>query len=315
MSSALAQIPPLMAKRQSLWREIWKKREFYLFVLPGLIYFIVIRYFPLYFIQVAFRHYKITRSIADSPWAGLTYFQQVFTSLDFMVALKNTVVISTYNLVFGFPAPLILALMLNEVRNTAFKRATQTVVYLPHFVSWVVIGGILRNFMSIQGGVLNSLLGFFGVEPVPFLINPAYFRGILVVSSIWKEVGWGTIIYLATMSGINPELYESARIDGASRPQQIWHITIPSIMYVVVVLLIIRLGNVLNTGFEQILVLYNQLLRDKGLVLDYYVWINGLVAYRYSFAAAAGVFNTVVAFVMVFTADRLAKRLGQRGIF
>jgi len=308
---------PLVARirNRTLRQEIWRSRELYLFILPGLLYFILIKYLPVYFIQVAFRHYKISLPVSRAGWAGLAYFEQLFRSRDFFVAVKNTLIINFYHLIFGFPAPIILALMLNEVRSRAFKRVTQTIVYLPHFVSWVVIGGILRNFMSVQGGLLNEMLGFVNVGPVNFLSEPDLFRGILVVSGIWKEMGWGTIIYLATMSGIDPQLYESATIDGANRLQQMWHITIPSILYVIVVLVIIRLGNLLNVGFEQILVLYNTLVRDKGLVLQYFVWFNGLVGYRYSFAAAAGLFNTVIAFIMVFSADRLAKWLGHRGIF
>jgi putative aldouronate transport system permease protein len=313
---ATTEITPMKDLRtRTLRKEIWQSRELYLFVLPGLIYFLLIKYLPVYFIQVAFRHYKISLPVSAADWAGFAYFEQLFRSRDFWVAVKNTLIINFYHLIFGFPAPIILALMLNEVRSRAYKRVTQTIVYLPHFVSWVVIGGILRNFMSVQGGLINEFIGYFGAEPVNFLSEVDLFRGILVTSGIWKEVGWGTIIYLATMSGIDPQLYESATIDGANRFQQMWHITIPSIAYVIVVLVIIRLGNLLNVGFEQILVLYNTLVRDKGLVLQYFVWFNGLVGYRYSFAAAAGLFNTVIAFIMVFSADRLAKWMGHRGIF
>jgi len=295
--------------------EIIRNKAFYVFILPGILYFILIRYLPVYFIQVAFRDYKVTRTVSESSWAGLKYFKQLFESGDFLLAIKNTLIINFYLIIFGFPAPVILAVMLNEVKSTGFKKVTQTLVYLPHFISWIVIGGILRNFLSVQGGLVNELLGFIGIDPVGFLIDPKYFRGILVVSSIWKEVGWGTIIYLATMSGISPELYESAQIDGANRFQQIWHITIPSILHVIVVMLIIRLGNMFNTGFEQILVLYNPLLKDQGLVLQYFVWYRGLVKYRYSFAAAAGLFNSVIAFILVFASDRAAKKIGQEGVF
>jgi putative aldouronate transport system permease protein len=301
--------------RKTVGKEIWQSRELYFFILPGVIYFLLIKYFPVYFIQVAFRNYKISLPVSKASWAGLTYFVQLFNSRDFLNAVKNTIVINFYNLIFGFPAPIILALMLNEVRHTVFKRVSQTLVYLPHFVSWVVIGGILRNFMSVQGGLINVLIGYFGAKPINFLGEVNLFRGILVVSGIWKEVGWGTIIYLATMSGIDPQLYESATIDGANRFQQMLHITIPSILYVIVVMVIIRLGNLLNTGFEQIIMLYNPLVNDKGLVLQYFVWFNGLVSYRYSFAAAAGLFNTFIAFIMVFSADRFAKSIGQGGVF
>ncbi len=292
-----------------------RKKEYYVFIIPGIIYFIVIRYFPVYFIQVAFRNYKVTKAVSDSAWVGLKYFRQLFESPDFLLAVKNTLVINFYLILFGFPAPIILAVMLNEVKSMPFKKVTQTIVYLPHFISWIVIGGILRSFLSVQGGLVNELLGMVGIDPVGFLIDPKFFRGILVISAIWKEIGWGTIIYLATMSGISPALYESAMIDGANRLEQIRHITIPSIMHVIIVMLIIRLGNMFNTGFEQILVLYNPLLKDQGLVLQYFVWYRGLVKYRYSFAAAAGLFNSAIAFILVFVSDRAAKKVGQEGVF
>jgi putative aldouronate transport system permease protein len=301
-------------ERSLLKKRILESREIYLFILPGLIYFLVIRYLPVYFIQVAFRHYKISMPVRAAEWAGFAYFQQLFSSRNFGLAFRNTIIINFYQLIFGFPAPVILALMLNEVRSRAFKRVTQTIVYLPHFVSWVVIGGIIRSFLSVQGGLVNELISYVGIEPINFLSRPNLFRGILVSSAIWKEVGWGTIIYLATMAGIDPQLYESATIDGANRFQQMRHITIPSITYVIVVLLIIRMGNILNVGFEQIMVLYNPLVNQKGLVLQYFVWGN-LISYRYSFAAAAGLFNTVIAFIMVFSADRVAKWVGHRGLF
>ena len=306
---------PLQKTSSTIINEMLRKKEYYVFIIPGIIYFIVIRYFPVYFIQVAFRNYKVTKAVSDSAWVGLKYFRQLFESPDFLLAVKNTLVINFYLILFGFPAPIILAVMLNEVKSMPFKKVTQTIVYLPHFISWIVIGGILRSFLSVQGGLVNELLGMVGIDPVGFLIDPKFFRGILVISAIWKEIGWGTIIYLATMSGISPALYESAMIDGANRLEQIRHITIPSIMHVIIVMLIIRLGNMFNTGFEQILVLYNPLLKDQGLVLQYFVWYRGLVKYRYSFAAAAGLFNSAIAFILVFVSDRAAKKVGQEGVF
>lgn len=302
-------------RKPSLWAEIRKKKTFYLFILPGLIYFIVIKYSPVYFIQVAFRHYRLGQVVSKTPWAGLAYFEQLFNSGDFILALKNTVTLNLLNLLFAFPAPIILSLMLNEVKHKTFKRGMQTIVYLPHFISWVVIGGIIRTLFSLQGGTVNTIIESLGGTPIGFLNEVGMFRGIMVASSIWKDVGWGTIIYLAAIAGISPELYESAIIDGANRFQRMLYITIPSIMYVIVVLLILQIGNMLNTGFEQVLVLYNPLVKQTGLVLDYLVYQNGLVAYRYSFAAAAGLFNTVIALVMVVVSDRIAKSVGQRGIF
>ena len=321
MSTSLNEIPPVLSKpnrgqrfRQML-KEIRNNKFLYLFVLPGIVYFLVMKYLPVYFVQVAFKHYRLGSTVQSAEWAGLFYFAQVFNSSDFLLALRNTVIINLYRLIIGFPAPIILALLLNEVKHKAFKRGIQTLVYLPHFVSWVVIGGIIKNLLSVQGGLINELLGMLGSEPIRFLIDPRYFRGILVVSGIWKEVGWGTIIYLATISSIDPQLYESAIIDGANRFQQAIYITIPSILYVIVVLLIINMGNILNMGLAQIMSLYHDGLRETGLVLQYFVYTRGLVYYRYSFAAAAGLFRSVIALIMVISADRLAKGVGQRGIF
>lgn len=304
-----------LIRRKSLKKEIVNNRAYYLMLIPCILFFVLIKYRPLWFLQVAFKDYRITIPVDRAKWVGLKYFSQLFTSADFLLALKNTLIIAFYRIVFGFPAPIILALLLNELKLVKFKKVTQTLVYLPHFISWVVIGGILRSFLTTQGGVVNLIVELFGQEPIGFLTSAEYFRGILVVSGIWKEVGWGTILYLAAMTGINSSLYESARIDGANRFQQILHITLPGITYVIVTLLIIQIGSILTTGYEQIFVLYNPIMKSKGLILPYYVYEQGLSKYRYSFAAAAGLFNSIIAFIFVYSSDRISKKLGQRGIF
>jgi putative aldouronate transport system permease protein len=273
------------------------------------------KYRPMYFVQVAFKNYRITVPVQEADWVGVKFFTQLFQSSDFWLAVKNTILIAFYRLVFGFPAPIILAVMINEINKKWFQKITQSLVYLPHFISWVVVGGILKNFLTVQGGVINELFGFLNLGPYGFLIDPKYFQGVLVLSGIWKDVGWGTILYLAAMASINLELYESAQIDGASRLQQIWNITIPGITFVIVTLLIIQVGNMLNQGYEQIFVLYNPAMKSKGLILQYYVYQQGISKYRYSFATAAGLFNSLVAVFLVFSTDPLAKKLGQRGVF
>lgn len=315
MKKAVDDVQYKKLKRNQLKKQIVNNRTYYLMLIPCILFFILIKYRPLYFLQVAFKDYRITVPVDRAKWVGLKYFVQLFTSGDFILALKNTLIIAFYRIVFGFPAPIILALLLNELKLVKFKKITQTLVYLPHFISWVVIGGILRSFLTTQGGVINLLIGLFNQEPVGFLTSSEYFRGILVVSGIWKEVGWGTILYLAAMTGINSSLYESATIDGANRFQQILHITLPGITYVIVTLLIIQVGSLLTTGYEQIFVLYNPIMKSKGLILPYYVYEQGLSKYRYSFAAAAGLFNSIIAFIFVFSSDRISKKLGQRGIF
>ena len=248
-------------------------------------------------------------------WAGFAYFQQLFASRDFLLAVKNTIVINIYHLVFGFPAPIILALMLNEVRSIKFKRITQTLVYLPHFVSWVVIGSIMKNFMSVQGGLFNEVLGIFGAEPIGFLAKPQLFRGILVISGIWKEVGWGTIIYLATMAGIDPQLYEAAIIDGANRWHQALRITLPSIASVVVILFILRVGRMMDAGFEEIFNLYNPVVYEVADIIDTYVYRVGLEQFDYSFSTAIGLFKNLVGLILLVFTNLVTKRISEYGIW
>ena len=295
-------------------KELYQNRSYYLFLIPGVLYYLVFRYSPLYFLQIAFRDYRITRAISDSPWVGLYHFQTLFASRGFLNALSNTVVLSIMKLAFDWPAPIILALLLNEVTSTRFKKMVQTIIYLPHFISWVIIGGLVINILSVSGPV-NQFLQARGLEPIRFMTEQRLFRPIIVASDVWKGVGWGTILYLASISRIPPELYESAYMDGAGRFQRMFYITIPGIKDVVVVLLILRLGNLLNVGFEQILVMYNPLVYNVGDVLDTFVYRLGLLQRRYSFATAAGLFKSAVAGIMLFLSDRAAKATGERGLF
>ena len=306
---------PLAPFATPLGRRIWKARYIYLFVLPGLLYFVVFRYAPLYFLQVAFRDYRITRTIWDSAWVGFEHFHTLVNGIGFLRALRNTFILSAYHLVFGFPVPIILALLLNELRSLRFKRISQTLIYLPHFISWSILGGIMYNFLSVESGLVNAAIGWLGAEPIFFMGDKSVFRGVLVGSGMWKEMGWGTILYLAALTRIDPQLYEAAIVDGASRFRQMVHITLPGIRSTIIVLLIIRLGNLLDVGFEQILVLGNNMVLPVADVLDTYVFRVGLQEGRHSLAAAAGLFQTVVAAVMVYSADRITKLFGERGLF
>ena len=286
-----------------------------LFVAPGLVFFLLFRYVPIYFVQIAFRDFRITRSVGQAPWVGLKYFQQLFAMPGFTRVVMNTLAISFYKLALIWPLPIIVAILLNELRNPTFKRVTQTIIYLPHFISWVVIGGIIMNFLSLEGGLVNKVLAPFLDEPQYFLGRKDLFRPILVISEAWKTTGWASIIYLASLSKINPELYEAANMDGAGRLRSIWHITIPGIADVIVIMLILRVGNILNIGFEQNMVLVNPFVREVGEILDTYVWRTGLKEGRYSYAAAAGLFKTVIAAVLLNTANQVAKRFNQQGLF
>ncbi len=300
---------------QSLGKSIWKKRYVYTFVVPGIVFYLVFRIYPLYFMQIAFRDFRVTRALNDSDWAGAKYFVELFTSIGFMDAFINTLTINLYKLLVCFPAPIIMALMLNELKWNGFKRITQTVLYLPHFVSWVIISSILINFTSVYGGLFNQIRALFGMEPYTFLAQKSLFRGILVASDLWKETGYGAIIYLAALLGIDPQLYEAAEIDGANRFQRMWHITLSGIKETVVVMLILRVGSMMSGGFSQVYSLLNDQVMSVGDTLDTFVYRMGLSNNRFSYASAAGIFNAVVAAILLLATDRFAKKIGERGLF
>ncbi|MGG4049624.1 ABC transporter permease [Paenibacillus favisporus] len=293
------------------WIKRVRKHKHYLILLaPGIIYLLLFNYWPMFGITIAFKDFKLSEGIFGSDWAGLKWFRILFDSPDFWVALRNTLIISLYKLVFNFPAPIMLALLLNEVFHSGFKRIIQTIVYFPHFVSWVILGGILFSLFSTDSGLLE----FLGISTSP-LMDPGSFRSLLVASDVWKEVGWGTIIYLAAITGISPDLYDAGRMDGASRFRLIWHITLPSIAGTIVVLLILRTGHILNVGFDQIFVLYNPLVYSVADVLETYVYRVGISMGRFSFATAAGMFQSVIGLVMLLITNQISKRLTGHGIW
>lgn len=307
-------LPGSKSKWHVMWRDIKRSKNLYLFLIPAAAYYVIFRYMPMYYLQIAFKNFRITADISKATWAGLKYFEQLFAVSGFWSALNNTLIISLYKLIIAWPFPIILALLLNEMKSKRFKRVSQTLIYMPHFVSWVIVGGIIYNFTEINGGLFNKLLALAGYDPILFLGKPQYFRSILVISEIWKESGWGTIIFLAAMARIDPAIYESAMADGANRFRQIWHITLPGISDIIVTLLIVRLGNLLNVGFEQVLVLQNQMVLSVGDILDTFVYRQGLQEGRHSFAAAAGLFQSAIAAVMIMLSDYTAKRFGERGL-
>ncbi|MFE5322072.1 ABC transporter permease [Paenibacillus sp. NPDC056579] len=292
------------------WNELRKHKYYFVLLLPGLLYFLLFHYWPMAGVAIAFKDFRLLDGITGSPWAGLKWFRILFDSPDFWTALRNTVLISFYKLLFNFPAPIVLALLLNEVYQATFKRVVQTIVYFPHFLSWVILGGILVSLFSNNTGVT----GILGWTTSP-LMDPEKFRGMLVLTEMWKEVGWGTIIYLAAITGINPELYEAAKIDGANRLQLVRHITIPSIANTIVIMLILRTGQILHVGFDQIFVLYNPLVFDVADVLDTYVYRVGITMGRYSFATAAGLFQSVVGLILLLMTNAAARKMGERGIW
>lgn len=301
------------------WLALLKKnRLHYVLLIPGILYFLIFHYIPLYGIVVAFKDvtpFDGFQGIFTSKWVGLKHFHNFTSSYYFWDIMRNTVLISLYRIVFGFPAPILLALLMNEVKNVLFKRTIQTISYLPYFISLVVVAGLTTTLLTTDGGIVNAVLQRLGFEPIFFLGDNHYFRSVLVASGIWKDVGWGTIVYLAAIAGIDPHLYEAAVIDGAGRFQQMRHITLPGIMFIVVIMLIFAVGGLMNAGFEQILLLYSPPVYKVADTIDTYVYRRGLVEMQYSFAAAVNVFKSVISLALLLGANYLAKKLKQDGIW
>lgn len=292
-----------------------RKKYLYLLLLPGVLYFLIFNYIPMYGVIIAFKDFNFAKGILHSPWIGWENFSYMFGLSDFYKVFWNSLYLGILRLIFGFPFPILLALLLNEIRSLAYQRVTQTIIYLPHFISWVVIGGILVNFLSPTWGLVNILLKELGMDPVFFLADPAYFRPIVVLSSIWKDSGWGSIIYLAAIAGINSELYEAASIDGASRVQRIWNITLPGIKSTIVVLLILRLGQIMGNGFEQIFVLQNPMNLDVSEVFETYAYRVGILGGRFSFGTTVGLFTSVIGLIFILLSNWAAKLMKEEGIW
>ena len=295
----------------------WKKLgAVYLLMLPALLLIVIYEYIPMGGgLLIAFKDFRITRGILGSDWCGFRNFEMLFTSPFFSMVMKNTIVISLYKLVFGFPAPIILAIMLNEVRSSKVKRVFQTAYYLPHFISWVVMGGILTNMLSADTGIVNGFIKLLGFQPIGFLTDERYFIGTMVVSMIWKTFGYNTIIYLAALTAVDPQLYEAATVDGAGRWKQLFHITLPCIMSTIIVMLIMRIGSLMQAGFEQIFVLYHPGVYGTADIIDTYVYRAGLQDGKFELAAAVGLFKSVINFVLIIVANKLARMAGEEGVY
>jgi putative aldouronate transport system permease protein len=287
----------------------------YVLAAPGLLFFLIFKYGPMWGLVIAFQDYSPYLGMMDSPWVGVKHFTAFFLNESFWVLLRNTLSISMLSLLFYFPAPIILALMLNEVGNRHFKKITQTAIYFPHFLSWVIIYGLTYILLNQTDGVVNLAIAKLGGDAVPFMTSEKLFYPLLILQNIWKDAGYGTIIFLAALSGVDPALYEAARMDGASRLRQIWHVTLPGIRYVIIVVLILRLGHVLDIGFEQIFLMNNAIVSDIADVFDTYVFRNGIQQGQFSYASAVGLFKSVVATILVIAANSLSKRMGQGGLY
>lgn len=287
----------------------------HVFMLPAVTIALIFNYAPMPGIVLAFQDYKPWLGISGSPWVGLEQFRMLVDFPDVRQVIYNTFLIALLKIIFHLIVPVLFALLLNEVKNMFLKRSVQTLVYLPHFLSWVILGGILLDFLSVDGGLVNQVLGVFGIEPIFFLGNGDWFRFTVVASDVWKDFGFSAIIFLAALSGVNTELYEAALIDGANRFQQALYITIPSIVPITIVVATLSLGNILNAGFDQIFNLYNPLVYDKGDIIDTYVYRAGLLGGQFSFATAVGLFKSVVGLVLILTGYRLAYKYANYRIF
>jgi putative aldouronate transport system permease protein len=283
--------------------------------LPVVVWYILFRYVPMYGIIIAFKNYNIFTGIGKSPWVGFLYFQQFFQSVFFWRLLRNTFLISIYGLVFGFPAPIILALLFNELKNGFFKKLTQTISYLPHFISTVIIVSMFVEFLSPTRGLVNNLISAMGGSRVYFLGDPKYFRTVYTLMNIWRGVGWGTIIYLAALTGISPELYEAAIIDGCNRFRQTLHVTLPGIANTIIIMLIFRIGELLSVGSESIILMYNPAIYETADVISTYVYRRGLVEAQYSFGAAVGLFDALIGMALIGIANTLAKRYSETSLW
>ena len=283
-------------------------------LVPVVAFYLLFHYLPMYGVLIAFKDYYFRKGILGSPWVGLRHFEYLFALDKFRQVFANTVIINLYRLVFGFPTPIVVSLLLNEMAGRHYKKFVQTVIYLPHFISWVVISGFLLNILSLNGGAVNNLLGRLGVAPVGFLSDERYFRSTLVFSNIWKEFGWGTLVYMAALSAINPELYEAATMDGANRWQRVLHITLPSLASTIVTLLILRVGQLMNTGFEQVFVMNNQAVYRVADIIDTYAYRIGLSEGRYSLASALGLFKSVINCGLLVSVNWVSQRVFRQGI-
>lgn len=297
---------------------ILKHKFFHLLALPGIIYFIVFHYVPILGLTIAFKNYGGmggVQGIIDSPWVGFDHFRDLFASPSFYKVLKNTLVISLYRLLWGFPLPIIFALLLNEVKNRRFKNVVQTITYMPHFLSWVIVSGLAIMLLSPSSGPLSPLFEFLNIKPINFLGSTKTFRSVIVATAIWKELGWGTIIYLAAISSISQDQYEAAILEGASRFQKMIHITLPSIKFVITIILILRVGKIINENFEQIFNMYSPSVYSVSDVFETYIYRRGIINADYSFTAAVGLFKSVISLVLVMITNKAAKLLGEEGLW
>ena len=301
--------------RRERWSRVRRMRLLYLSLLPALLLLLVFNYVPIYGIVIAFKNFQASRGILGSPWNNFENFEVLFGSFQFWRVMRNTVIISVQRIVFGFPAPILLALIINEFANSWWKKGIQSITYLPHFISWVVMAGILVEILSPQRGIIGYLYTALGRDAPLLLTNQDVFRPILIATDVWKEVGWGSVIYLAAISSIDPTMYDVARIDGAGRIRQATAITLPSLLPVITILFILRLSGILNAGFDQIFNLYNELVYEVADIIDTYMYRVGILSQEFEFATAAGLFKNVVGVALIVLVNAVIRRFSDHGIW
>lgn len=297
------------------WKLIRGNLDMYLLLIPGLMFLLLFKYTPMYGIVIAFQDFNIFGGISGSEWVGMAQFERLLKSDEFLQVLVNTLLISLYKITILFPIPIVIALMLNEVRRMFFKRTIQTIIYLPHFLSWVIISGLFLNILSPTGGIVNEIIRSFGGEPISFFTDNSLFRSLVVFTAGWKEIGWNAIVFIAAIAGIEQEQYEAAAIDGAGRIRQMWSISLPGMLPTIVLMFILRIGSLLEAGTEQILTMYNPLVYETGDVIGTYVYRMGLGQQDYSFSTAVGLFNSAVGFLLIVIGNMLSRKFLNRSIW
>lgn len=311
MEDALA-----LKRRRSSVKRLWQQNKYlWLMFLPCLMYYLIFRYAPMFGLVITFKNYNLFRGVWASEWVGFKYYRMFLENPDFLLLMKNTFLLGIMNLAFGFPAPIILALLLNEVRKAAFKRFVQTVSYLPHFISNVIVASMVIMFLSPTGGLINEMIAALGFEPINFMNEPGMFRAIYVLSEIWQHIGWETIIYLAALTSIDSQLYEAASIDGAGRMRKLWHVTLPGISFAVVITLILNIGAVLEIGFEKVFLLQNPAIYETADIISTYVYRVGMEQGNFSYGAAIDLFMGVISLVFIYTANFVSRRISETSLW
>ena len=318
METSVSRTKPMKASltpKPSLFKYILKNHSWYIMLIPGLLYLLIFKYIPMLGVVLAFQDYDIFEGIRNSEWVGLQWFEQLFKYERFTRLITNTLLISLYQLIFSFPVPILLACLLNELRMGAYKRVVQTVLYLPHFLSWTIVFGLCYVLLSANMGLVNQVIDSLGFEKIQFLLEPDYFRTLIVTTGMWKDMGWNSIIFLAALAGVSPSLYEAARIDGAGRWKQFIHVTLPGIMPAIVILLLLRIGNILDLGFEHIYVFLTPITYQVGDVLDTFQYRAGVIEGQYSFTTAIGLFKSIIGFILIVIANKVSNRVTGESLY